>query len=98
MTAGTHEPTPAAADTDRPPLWPDADDEIIGGDLTAALAYCTPAGGAVATPVAPVGLRDRGAGTVSFTASARSAPGWTAGAQLSATTDRPADRDPHRLA
>ncbi len=69
MTAGTHEPTPAAADTDRPPLWPDADDEIIGGDLTAALAYCTPAGGAVATPVAPVGLRDRGAGTVSFTTS-----------------------------
>ena len=33
--------------------WPDAIDEVIGGDLTAALAYVTPAGGAVATAVAP---------------------------------------------
>src|SRR3954447_8835749 len=49
--------------------WPDAVDEVIGGDLTAALAYVTPAGGAVVTAVAPVGLRDRGAGTVSFTTS-----------------------------
>ena len=39
------------------------------GDLTAALAYVTPAGGAVVTAVAPVGLRDRDAGTVSFTTS-----------------------------
>src|SRR6478609_8298392 len=50
-------------------VWSDLDDEIIGGDLTAALAYLTPAGGAVVTPVAPVGLRDRDAGTVSFTTS-----------------------------
>jgi hypothetical protein len=50
-------------------VWSDLDDEIIGGDLTAALAYVTPAGGAVVTPVAPVGLRDRGAGTVGFTTS-----------------------------
>jgi len=50
-------------------LWSDADDEIIGGDLTAALAYLTPAGGAVLTPVAPIGLRDREAGTVAFTTS-----------------------------
>jgi hypothetical protein len=50
-------------------LWSDADDEIIGGDLTAALAYLTPAGGAVLTPVAPIGLRDRSAGTVAFTTS-----------------------------
>src|SRR5438477_12223997 len=50
-------------------VWSDLDDEIIGGDLTAALAYATPAGGAVVTPVAPVGLRDRPAGTVSFTTS-----------------------------
>jgi hypothetical protein len=49
--------------------WPDDVDEIIGGDLTAALAYVTPAGGAVVTAVAPVGLRNRDAGTVSFTTS-----------------------------
>lgn len=50
-------------------MWSDVEDEIIGGDLTAALAYLTPAGGAVATPVAPIGLRDRDAGTVQFTTS-----------------------------
>src|SRR5215212_2054244 len=49
--------------------WPDAIDEVLGGDLTAALAYSTPAGGAVATAVAPLGLRDRENGTVSFTTS-----------------------------
>src|SRR3954471_22049040 len=52
-----------------PVQWPDAIDEVIGGDLTAALAYATPAGGAVVTAVAPIGLRDRSAGTVSFTTS-----------------------------
>ncbi len=50
-------------------MWSDAEDEIISGDLTAALAYLTPAGGAVVTPVAPIGLRDRAAGTVTFTTS-----------------------------
>jgi hypothetical protein len=50
-------------------MWADVEDTIIGGDLTAALAYTTPAGGAVCTPVAPIGLRDRQAGTVSFTTS-----------------------------
>ena len=50
-------------------MWSDADDRILAGDLTAALAYATPAGGAVLTPVAPIGLRDREAGTVSFTTS-----------------------------
>jgi hypothetical protein len=50
-------------------MWTDADDQIIGGDLTAALTYVTPAGGAVLTPVAPIGLRDRDAGTVGFTTS-----------------------------
>ena len=50
-------------------MWSDLDEEIIAGDLTAALAYATPAGGAVVTPVAPVGLRDRQAGTVAFTTS-----------------------------
>src|SRR3954451_21758771 len=49
--------------------WPDAIDEIIGGDLTAALAYVTPAGGTVVTAVAPIGLRDRDAGTVGFATS-----------------------------
>ena len=52
-----------------PVSWPDAVDDVIGGDMTAALAYLTPAGGAVVTPVAPVGLRDRDEGTVAFTTS-----------------------------
>src|SRR3954449_2610596 len=52
-----------------PVQWPDAVDEVIGGDLTAALSYVTPAGGAVVTAVAPIGLRDREQGTVSFTTS-----------------------------
>ncbi|HTQ69710.1 MAG TPA: pyridoxamine 5'-phosphate oxidase family protein [Solirubrobacteraceae bacterium] len=50
-------------------MWSEREDAIIGGDLTAALAYLTPAGGAVVTPVAPIGLRDRQAGTVTFTTS-----------------------------
>jgi hypothetical protein len=49
--------------------WSDAIDEVLGGDLTAGLAYATPAGGAVVTAVAPIGLRDRAAGTVGFTTS-----------------------------
>src|SRR3954471_7488006 len=52
-----------------PVQWPDAIDEVLGGDLTAAVSYVTPAGGAVVTAVAPIGLRDRAAGTVSFTTS-----------------------------
>jgi len=52
-----------------PITWPDSADEAISGDLTAALAYVTPAGGAVVAAVAPIGLRDRDAGTVSFTTS-----------------------------
>ena len=50
-------------------MWSEREDAIIGGDLTAALAYVTPAGGAVVTPVAPIALRDRAAGTVGFTTS-----------------------------
>jgi hypothetical protein len=49
--------------------WSDDVDDIVAGDLTAAVAYATPAGGAVVTAVAPVGLRDREAGTVTFTTS-----------------------------
>jgi hypothetical protein len=52
-----------------PISWTDRADEAIAGDLTAALAYVTPAGGAVVTAVAPIGLRDRDAGTVTFTTS-----------------------------
>jgi hypothetical protein len=52
-----------------PVQWPDEIDEIITGDLTAGLAFVTPAGGAVITGVSPVGLRDREAGTVTFTTS-----------------------------
>jgi hypothetical protein len=50
-------------------MWPEADDAILGGDLTAALAYRTPAGGVVLTPVAPIGMRDSEARTVAFTTS-----------------------------
>jgi hypothetical protein len=49
--------------------WSDDVDAIIGGDLTAGLAYVTPAGGTVLSAVAPIGIRDREAGTVGFTTS-----------------------------
>ena len=49
--------------------WSDEVDSVIDGDLTAGLAYVTPAGGVVVTAVAPIGLRDRAAGTVGFTTS-----------------------------
>src|ERR671922_993159 len=52
-----------------PVSWPEEVDDILAGDLTAALAYVTPAGGAVVTAVSPIGLRDRAAGTVTFTTS-----------------------------
>lgn len=49
--------------------WTDEVDQVLAGDLTTAVAYVTPAGGAVATAVAPVGLRDREAGAATFTTS-----------------------------
>jgi len=52
-----------------PVSWPDDVDAVLDGDLTAGAAYLTPAGGAVVTAVAPCGLRDRQAGTVTFTTS-----------------------------
>jgi len=52
-----------------PVTWPDEVDAVIAGDLTAAAAYGTPAGGAVVTAVAPIGLRDRERGRVTFTTS-----------------------------
>lgn len=52
-----------------PVSWSDEVDDVLAGDLTAVAAYATPADGAVVTAVSPVGLRDRGAGTVTFTTS-----------------------------
>lgn len=49
--------------------WSDEVDAVLAGDMTAALGYVTPAGGAVVAAVAPVGLRDRDQGTVTFTTS-----------------------------
>ncbi|MER7686610.1 hypothetical protein [Streptomyces sp. NPDC097610] len=55
--------------TSAPVTWPDTADAVIRGDLAVAVAYVTPAGGAVVTSVSPVGLADRRTGTVSFTTS-----------------------------
>ncbi|MEY9815014.1 hypothetical protein [Streptomyces albogriseolus] len=49
--------------------WPDTAYEAFTGDLTVAVAYLTPAGGAVVTSVSPVGLANRAANQVSFTTS-----------------------------
>lgn len=47
--------------------WSEEVDEILAGDLIAALGYVTPAGGVVVTPVCPFGRRDRSSGAVEFT-------------------------------
>jgi hypothetical protein len=49
--------------------WTDDVEEILASDLAAGLAYLTPAKGVVITPMAPLGLRDRRAGTVTVTTS-----------------------------
>jgi hypothetical protein len=49
--------------------WSDPVDEIMASDLAAGLAYLTPARGVVITPMAPLALRDRQAGTVTLTTS-----------------------------
>jgi hypothetical protein len=49
--------------------WSDEVDEILAGDLAAGFAYLTPAKGVVIAPMAPLGLRDREAGTVTVTTS-----------------------------
>jgi hypothetical protein len=54
---------------DMPVRWTDESDDVIRGDLTAAAAYVTPAGGAVVIGVAPCGLSDRERGTLGFTTS-----------------------------
>lgn len=52
-----------------PLSWPDEIDEIFTGDLVVAVGSPTPRGGVVLNSVTPIGLRDRTAGTVSFTTS-----------------------------
>ena len=60
----------AGSGTGRPAVnWPDEVDAVIRGDLTAAAAYLTPAGGTVVTTVAPCGMGDRRLGTVGYTTS-----------------------------
>src|SRR5215469_11868988 len=50
--------------------WSDEAGEVISGDITAAVACLNPAGGAVATAVAPgLGNRQRDAGLAGFTTS-----------------------------
>ena len=51
------------------PPWPDDVDEILASDLAAGFAYLTPAKGVVITPMAPLALRDREAGTVTLSTS-----------------------------
>ena len=55
--------------SETPLRWSDEADDVIVGDLTAAAAYVTPAGGAVVVGVSPCGLSDRQRGTVGFTTS-----------------------------
>ena len=50
-------------------MWPDAVDEILGGDQTVALAHVTPANGVVLTPVTNFALRDRASGSVAVNSS-----------------------------
>lgn len=49
--------------------WSEEADAVIAGDIATALAYATPAGGAVVAPITTSGVRDRDAGTVTFTTS-----------------------------
>ena len=49
--------------------WTDDVDEILVSDLAAGFAYLTPASGVVISPMAPLALRDREAGTVTVTTS-----------------------------
>jgi hypothetical protein len=49
--------------------WDDDIDEIIAGDAAVGFASVTPARGVVIMPMAPLGVRDRDAGTVTITTS-----------------------------
>jgi len=55
--------------SDTPVRWGEDADDVMRGDLTAAAAYVTPAGGAVVVGVSPCGLADRDRGTLGFTTS-----------------------------
>jgi hypothetical protein len=55
--------------TGDPVRWSAEVDTVIRGDLAVAVAYVTPAGGAVAAAVAPLGIGRRDAGEVGFTTS-----------------------------
>ena len=52
-----------------PVRWSADVDDVIKGDITAAVAYITPAGGAAVTAVAPCGIGQRDQGMVGFTTS-----------------------------
>jgi hypothetical protein len=52
-----------------PVRWSAGVDDVIKGDITAAAAYITPAGGAVVTAVAPCGIGQRDAGMLGYTSS-----------------------------
>jgi hypothetical protein len=52
-----------------PVRWSAGVDDVIRGDITAAVAYVTPAGGAVVTAVAPCGIAQRDLGVIGFTTS-----------------------------
>jgi hypothetical protein len=64
-------PYPATTSTLEPRdlAWPEEIDEILAGDLVVAVASPTTRGGVVLNSVTPLGMRDRVAGTVSFTTS-----------------------------
>src|SRR3954451_14818389 len=50
-------------------IWPDAVDEVLGGDQAVMFASLTPARGVVLTPVTNFAIRDRAAGTVTVNSS-----------------------------
>lgn len=52
-----------------PVQWSADVDEVLKGDITAAAAYVTPAGGVVVSAVAPCGLAQRDEGVIGFTTS-----------------------------
>ncbi len=58
-----------AEDDGRTDMWTDEVREIVGGDLAAALAYRTPAGGVVVMPVTTLGAFDAAKGTVTTSSS-----------------------------
>ena len=63
------EQTIEPGDEDQRVEWPDEVDEILTGDLTAAVGMPTPKRGVVLATVTPMGIRDRTAGSVGFTTS-----------------------------